>query len=117
MKYFLKSFGYAFIGIKASFKGRNMKIILCCAMITLLLGFFFSISSIEWCVILICIGIVIALETINTAIENLVNLVEPNDNPNAGLIKDLAAGATLQFSIISFLIGLIIFGKYVIKLI
>lgn len=116
MNSFFKSFTYAFTGIKLSLQQRNMKVHVCCAIIAIVLGFILKISVTEWSLILICIGIVLALETINTAIESLVDLVEPNHNPIAGKIKDLAAGAVLIFSIISAIIGTFIFGKYILDL-
>ena len=45
----------------------------------------------------------------NTAIENLVNLVSPEKNKTAGLVKDIAAGAVLITVVFSVIIGLIIF--------
>jgi diacylglycerol kinase len=51
---------------------------------------------------------------INTAIENLVDLVTRERHPLAGKIKDIAAGAVLTVSVISLIVGLIIFRKYVI---
>jgi diacylglycerol kinase len=116
MNSFLKSFGYAIKGIQLSLMGRNKKVLVACALITIILGFVFKITITEWCIILICIGVTLSLEMINTAIECLVNLVEPNYNPKAGAIKDLAAGAVLVFSIISALIGIMIFGKYILDL-
>ena len=116
MSSFFKSFTYAFKGIILSIKERNMKIHVGCAILSILFGFLFNITITEWFVILICIGAVLALEMINTAIEHLVDLVEPNYNPKAGAIKDLAAGAVLVFSIISALIGIMIFGKYILAL-
>lgn len=116
MNSFLKSFTYAFNGIKLSLQQRNMKIHVCCAVMAITCGFIFKINITEWCIILICIGVVLALETINTAIESFVDLVEPNHHPIAGKIKDLAAGAVLIFSIISALIGIMIFGKYILAL-
>lgn len=113
---FLKSFTYAINGIKLSLKQFNMKILVVCAFVAILLGFLFEITLTEWCIILICIGIVLSLEIINTAIECFVDLVEPNYNPKAGAIKDLVAGAVLVFSIISALIGIMIFGKYILDL-
>ena len=67
-------------------------------------------------IVLICIGVVLSLEIMNTAIEHFVDLVEPNQNPKAGAIKDLAAGAVLIFSITSAIIGIMIFGKYILVL-
>lgn len=116
MNSFFKSFTYAFNGIKLSLQQRNMKVHVCCAILAIASGFIFKINTVEWCIILICIGVVLALETINTAIESFVDLVEPNHNPIAGKIKDLAAGAVLIFSIISVVIGAFIFGKYILDL-
>jgi diacylglycerol kinase len=116
MSNFFKSFTYAFNGIKLSLQQRNMKVHVCCALLAIACGFILKINTAEWCMILICIGIVLALETMNTAIESLVDLVEPNHHPIAGKIKDLAAGAVLIFSIASALIGIMIFGKYILVL-
>lgn len=116
MNSFFKSFTYAFNGIKLSLVERNKRVLVFCGFFAVVLGFSFNITITEWCLVLICIGIVLALETINTALEYFVNLVEPNHNPIAGKIKDLAAGAVLIFSIISALIGTLIFGKYILDL-
>jgi diacylglycerol kinase len=116
MSSFFKSFTYAFNGIKLSLQQRNMKIHVCCAFLAIVFGFILKINLTEWCIILICIGVVLALEIINTAIESFVDLVEPNYHPVAGKIKDLGAGAVLIFSIISALIGIMIFGKYILVL-
>lgn len=116
MNSFFKSFTYAFNGIKLSLQQRNMKVHVCCAILAIACGVIFKINITEWSIILICIGIVLSIETINSAIESLVDLVEPNHHPIAGKIKDLAAGAVLIFSIISALIGIMIFGKYILVL-
>lgn len=116
MSSFFKSFIYAFNGIKLSLQQRNMKVHVSCALLAIACGFILKINTAEWCMILICIGIVLALETINTAIESFVDLIEPNHHPIAGKIKDLAAGAVLIFSIVSALIAIMIFGKYILVL-
>ena len=116
MLQFFKSFIYAFNGIKLSLRQRNIKIHIVCALFAIILGVSLNINFSDWCIILICIGIVLSLEMINTAIEYLVDLVEPNQNPIAGKIKDLSAGAVLIFSGISAVIGIMIFGKYILDL-
>jgi hypothetical protein len=73
------------------------------------MGFYFSISSLEWCLCMLCIGSVMAAEYLNTAIEELTNLVEPNSHPIAGRVKEISAGAVLFLSIISVIVGNIIF--------
>ena len=106
----LRSFSYAWKGVKVMFgQHPNFKIQLFFACLAIILGIVFSISLLHWCVILICIGLVLALETLNSAIEYLVDLVHPEFHPLAGRIKDLAAAAVLIFSFISLIIGLISF--------
>ena len=112
MSSFLKSFSYAFKGITSALKQRNMKIIFTCAILTIVVALGFGVTNKEWCILLICIGAVISLEMMNCAIEGIVDLVHPQHGEKAGRIKDISAGAVLIFSIISFIIGLIILGKY-----
>ena len=115
MEKFLKSFIYAIHGIWSAIADqRNLKFQLGVAIIVVGAGFYLGIASMEWCVILLCIALVIGLELVNTALENLVDLVTMERNPLAGKIKDIAAGAVLIVSIISLIIGLIIFRKYLI---
>lgn len=115
MKDFFKSFTYAIQGIwSAMADQRNLKFQLAVAVLVIGAGFYVSITALEWCIILICIALVIGLELVNTAIENLVDLVTMERNPLAGKIKDIAAGAVLTVSVISLIIGLIIFRKYLV---
>jgi diacylglycerol kinase len=111
---FIKSFFYAFKGIRASLvEQRNLKVQSLVALITIGAGFYYGISAVEWCLVLMMIGIVIGLELVNTAIEDLVNLVTTEWKPLAGKVKDIAAGAVLVVSIIAVVVGVIIFKKYV----
>jgi diacylglycerol kinase len=113
---FLKSVSFALNGLKLAWHEKHFKIHIVAATLSVGLGFLLNIDKVEWFAILICIGAVLSLEMFNTAIEHLVDLVEPNYNPKAGAIKDLVAGAVLVFSIISAIIGTLIFGKYILDL-
>lgn len=73
--------------------------------------FFFGITRTEWIVIILCIGVVIAAELFNTAIEKLVDLVSPERHPIAGQVKDIAAGAVLVCAVAAAIIGIIIFSR------
>jgi diacylglycerol kinase len=108
-----KSFGFAFKGIRLSLKERNKKIQVFLGLLTLIAGFVFSITGTEWCIILLCIALVLCLEMLNTAIERTIDLVNPDYNEKAGQIKDIAAGAVLVASLTSVIIAAIIFWKYV----
>jgi diacylglycerol kinase (ATP) len=110
----LKSFGYARNGfIVAVREQQNLKIHLVAAAIVIVLGFYYKIATAHWCVLLIMIGLVISAELINTAIENLTDLVTKDRHPLAGKVKDIAAAAVLVLSVISVIVGILIFAPYV----
>ena len=73
------------------------------------MGFYFEISSTEWLVQCICIGIVMGAEGLNTAIEKLADFIQPEFDEKIGRIKDISAGAVLLVSIISVIVGCIIY--------
>ena len=112
---FLKSFFYALKGIRASLEEqRNLKVQSFVAVVTIGAGFYYRISNVDWCIILLTIGLVIGLEMVNTAIEGLVDLVTSEWKPLAGKVKDMAAGAVLVVSVVAVIVGVLIFKKYVI---
>jgi diacylglycerol kinase len=114
MKKFIRSFFYALKGIRVSLEEQlNLKVQSFVAIITIGAGFYFAITPVEWCLVLLTIGLVIGLEMMNTAIEGLVDLVTTEWKPLAGKVKDMAAGAVLMASIIAVIVGLVIFRKYV----
>ena len=109
-KKLIRSFGYAIKGIKSVVSTEtNMQIHLIIGLLVIICGFLFSISLTEWMLCLICFGLVIGMEMINTAIEKVVDLVSPESHPLAGLAKDIAAGAVLICAFISVVVGLSIF--------
>jgi len=110
----LKSFGYAWNGLKVAVKEEpNLKIHLAIAVVVIAMGFYFHISTIEWTVLLILIGGVISLELLNSAIERLTDLVTKERLPLAGKVKDISAAAVLVASVIALLVGITIFTKYI----
>ncbi|MDR3651858.1 MAG: diacylglycerol kinase family protein [Paludibacter sp.] len=110
MKKRIQSFIYAGRGIKTVFGSEtNMKIHLVVVFLVVVAGFVLRINVPEWIMCLLCIGLVIGAEMINTAIENVVDLASPEQHPLAGKAKDIAAGAVLICAIISVIIGLLIF--------
>lgn len=56
-------------------------------------------------IVVLCIGVVIAAELFNTAIERLVDLVSPERHPIAGFVKDVAAGAVLLCAVAAAIVG------------
>lgn len=112
MKFFnVKQIGfkYAIKGVLLGFSQFNFLLHSIVALFVIIASFIVNISTIEWVVILFCIGGVLSLELINSAIEKMVDQVSPNYSLFAQKTKDLSAGAVLIASITSFIIGLIIF--------
>lgn len=112
----LKSFSYAFNGMKILIKEEhNARIHLFATIIVLLAGLVFRISTNEWIAIILSIGFVISLEIINSAIENIADFISPEKNEKIKKIKDLSAAGVLISAITSFVIGLIIFVPKILK--
>ena len=117
-KKIINSFKYAIEGFVSSFKTeRNMKIHIMAMIIVIALGIFMKLNKIEWCIITIAIVMVISAELFNTAIETVVDMVNPQKNPQAKLVKDIAAAAVLVLAIGAAVIGIIIFGPKIVTII
>lgn len=113
----IKSFSYAINGIMVAIRTQhNLWIQIAVAIFVIVGGFFFDVSTAEWLFLVFAIGFVISAEIFNTAIEYLVDLVSPEQNPLAGRVKDLAAGAVLIAAITAAIIGLLIFVPRIMNL-
>lgn len=107
---FFRGFLYAFNGLVVFFRHeRNGRIQLVISVIVIILAFLLGASTLDWIILMICIGTVLALEMINSAIEKLCNLVHPKYHPAVKVIKDISAAAVLWLSVSSGIIGVIIF--------
>ncbi|TSA30615.1 MAG: diacylglycerol kinase family protein [Bacteroidetes bacterium] len=106
----LISFKYAFRGLLFLFKGQpNAWIHLVAAVGVIVAGILFRLSTVEWLFVMFAIGFVFSAELFNSAVEELVNKVSPEEHPLAGKVKDLAAGAVLVAAITAAVIGGIVF--------
>ncbi|MBV9987020.1 MAG: diacylglycerol kinase family protein [Chitinophagaceae bacterium] len=105
------AFRYAFNGIALFFRhDRNGKIHLLAAVLVTIAAWWLKVSAVEWSILLLCIAVVISLEMLNYAMENLCNLVHSSFHPLVKAVKDVAAAAVLWSAIVSMIIGLIIFA-------
>lgn len=75
-------------------------------------GFYFDITATEWMFQLFAIGLVLSIEGINTAIEEIANFVHPDFHNKIGLIKDISAGAVFVAAITAVSIAVIIYYPY-----
>lgn len=72
-------------------------------------GFYFEISREEWIAQIICIGLVMGIEGLNTAIEELADFIHPDHNPKIGRLKDIAAGAVGIAALMTMIVAGIIY--------
>ncbi len=106
----LKSFIFALNGLKILIlEEHNARIHLVAALCVIIAGIVLRIANVEWIAIIFAIGFVFALETINSAIENLADFISPEKNDQIKKIKDLSAAAVLISAITAIFIGLIVF--------
>ena len=106
----IRSFRYAGVGIYSLFRyENNARIHLIACILVVIAGVFFQISSIEWMLIVIQIGLVWAAEAFNTSIEKLADLVSPDYHPVIKVVKDTAAAGVLILAISAVIVGGVIF--------
>ncbi len=106
----IRSFGYAFNGLKTVWQEEhNFRIHLVATVLVIIVSFLLRISHTEWIAIIFSIGFVLVCELLNTALEHLADFVCQDKNPNIKRIKDIAAAAVMLSSLTALLIGLIIF--------
>lgn len=67
------------------------------------------VSLVEWCLLGLCITVVLAAEALNTAIERLAMATRPDHDPDVGAALDMASGAVLICAIGATLVGGTIF--------
>jgi len=105
----LKSFRYSFNGIKIHSQQHNFMSMLMSASFVILLGFILQISYFEWLILILIMSIVLSLEALNTALEKILDYLEPDLSDKIKTIKDLIAGAVAITIFASMIIGLLIF--------
>ena len=106
----LRSFVCAFNGLKFILRSQlNFMIHLSVGFIVILCGFLARLNATEWCILMVVMGLVISMEAMNTAIEQLVDFVSPDYHKQAGIVKDIAAGAVLLAAVTAVVTGIILF--------
>ncbi len=106
----LKTLSYGFNGILYTLKHeRNMVIHFLVMILVIIAGIVFKITFVEWGVCFVLFALVLSLELMNTALENVVDLVTEEKKAKAKVAKDAAAGAVLVAAIFSVIIGISIF--------
>ena len=91
---------------------RNLRVHLIVASLVIAMGFVFQFTGVEFCIALIAIANVIVAEMLNTAIEFALDSIYHNKySKMVGMAKDISAGAVMFASLISVLVGIVLFGN------
>lgn len=110
-KHFITSLEFALQGIRTVFREeRNMRTHVLMGVLALIAGFIFRLDRLEWLWLLLVIFLVLIVEIINTAFENVVDMcTDYHFHPIGKKIKDMAAGAVLITACFSLIVATIIF--------
>jgi diacylglycerol kinase len=106
---FIKGFHFAFNGLAYSFRTQiNFKVEVYSALAVIGLSCYLGLDASEWLWISAAIGLVLITELANTAIETLVDLVSPEYNPKAGIVKDIFAAVVLASGFFALIVAILI---------
>lgn len=79
------------------------------AILLIFAGFYFEITASEWMFQTLAVGLVLAVESLNTAVEKIADFIHPNYHEKIGFIKDIAAGGVFFAAMAAIAIGLMIY--------
>ena len=96
----------------------NIRVHVVVATLVILLAWYFKFSAVEFCCLLFAIAQVICAEMLNTAIEFALDSIYHNRYSRmVGMAKDISAGAVMFATVISVVVGIVLFGGKIITLI
>lgn len=109
---FIRSFGYAIEGFRTAVATeRNIKVQLLVGVLAVVAGVVLRIYALSWVLVLLCIGLVLFAELVNTSIEAIVDLATQDLHPLAKRAKDIAAASVFTLSITAAVVGIIVFAR------
>jgi len=100
---------YALKGAKRLLMEPSIQVQLVIAALIVCLGFWLEISTTEWLAQTLAMGLVLAVEGLNTSIEEIADFIHPDFNDKIGSIKDIGAGAVFMAALAAAIVGLIIY--------
>ena len=106
----LKSVGFA---IKGAYKlittEHSVMVQFSLTVLLMIAGFYFNISREEWMMQILAFGLVLGIESLNTAVEKIADFIHPEFHDRIGFIKDIAAGAVMFAATAAIAVGLLIY--------
>ena len=106
----LRTFKYSMQGLAYAYKNeQSMWIHAIGTVITVIIGIICKLSLTEWAIVLIALGVILASELINTAIEAAVDLCTLEIHPLAKIAKDCGSASTFVLTIAAVVVCLFVF--------
>ena len=106
----LASFANAGRGVLVLLGEPNARLQLLVALAVLVLGLWLDLDRQDWALLSLAIGLVLASEAANTALEALADRTAPEPHPLVGRAKDVAAAGVLIASLAAAALGLLVLG-------
>jgi diacylglycerol kinase len=107
----------AFRGLKLGIRGHSsFSVHFFFAALVLVAAVVLRCQVIEWCILLLCIGLVLTAELFNSAIETLFRGLDEPTRDRSWQALDIAAGAVLGASLVAAAVGIAIFTPHLLAL-
>jgi len=111
--HYKNSIKYSICGFLTSIKEeRSLHLYFFCAIFVLILSFILNIRTTDFVFVMIALFLILIVELVNTALENVVDLVTKEYHPLAKKAKDAASAATFMAVLLGILMGFYIFIPY-----
>lgn len=111
VKHWMDKFRNAFRGIRFGVQGQSSFAVHGPIGISVLgLAWWLDCEVWQWCILLLCISHVVAMELMNSAVEYLARGLCSEHNDYVGKALDIASGAVLTSSMIAAIVGLVVLG-------
>ena len=111
-----RSFWNAITGVSWMLKSeRNFQIEVFALLINLFLIVYFKVTEVEAALILMVSFSVLSLEILNTCVEKICDIIQPEYDVRIKIIKDIAAGSVFLMAVASVILGLLIYPKYLLN--
>ena len=108
-----EKFGPAFQGIINGLSHRSIRLQFLLGGCAVIAGALLGLSSGEWIAVILCIGLVISMEIMNTAVEFLCDYLTEEADERIRKIKDLSAGAVLAASLAALAAAAVILIRHI----
>lgn len=108
----LKSFKYAFMGLRILWRENNFRIHVLASLLVVFLAIILKVSQTDFIILILCISMVLVTEALNTAIEKICDFIQPNIDPKIAIIKDISAAAVVISTIVAVVVGVVVFWGY-----